>query len=78
MWVIVLLENPQTTDTALPDFAMMLMPGSCYSAAIVILSWVTGSLSQPATKRAAAIALINAVCNTPNSMDICSSFYILY
>jgi hypothetical protein len=46
---------------------MMLMPGSCYSAAIVILSWVTGTLSQPAVKRASAIALINAVCNTPNS-----------
>lgn len=46
---------------------MMLMPGSCYSAAIVILSWITGTLSQPAVKRASAIALINAVCNTPNS-----------
>lgn len=43
------------------------MPGSCYSAAIVILSWITGTLSQPAVKRASAIALINAVCNTPNS-----------
>lgn len=57
---------------------MMLMPGSCYSATIVILSWITGSLSQPATKRAAAIALINAVCNTPNSMDTCFSFHTLY
>ncbi|CRG91007.1 putative transporter C1002,16c [Talaromyces islandicus] len=53
-------------NTGARYFAMMLMPGSCYSATIVILSWITGSLSQPATKRAAAIALINAVCNTPN------------
>lgn len=52
---------------------MMLMPGSCYSASIVILSWITGTLSQPAVKRASAIALINAVCNTPNS-----KFFAMY
>lgn len=46
--------------------AMMLMPASFYSASIVVLSWITGSLSQPAVKRAAAIAAINAVSNTPN------------
>ena len=45
---------------------MMLLPGSFYSAAIVILSWITSSLNQPKAKRAAAIALINALCNTPN------------
>jgi len=32
-----------------------------------LLSWVAGSLTQPAIKRASAIALINAICNTPNS-----------
>jgi hypothetical protein len=58
---------PLTITNTSTDFAMMLMPGSCYSAAIVILSWITGTLSQPAVKRASAIALINAVCNTPNS-----------
>lgn len=46
--------------------AMMLMPGSFYSAAIVILSWITGSIAQPRVKRAVAISFINAVCNTPN------------
>jgi hypothetical protein len=46
---------------------MMLMPGSFYASSIVILSWITGSLAQPTIKRASAIALINAVCNTPNS-----------
>lgn len=45
---------------------MMLMPASFYSASIVILSWITGSLNQPAVKRAASIAAINAVSNTPN------------
>lgn len=46
---------------------MMLMPASFYSSAIVQLSWISGSLSQPSVKRAASIALINCICNTPNS-----------
>lgn len=49
------------------DVAMMLMPASFYSSSIVQLSWISGSLSQPAVKRAASIALINCICNTPNS-----------
>lgn len=53
-------------NTAARYVAMMLMPASFYSAAIVVLSWITGSLSQPANKRASAIAFINAMCNTPN------------
>ncbi|KAK4624400.1 hypothetical protein CLAFUW4_06003 [Fulvia fulva] len=39
---------------------------SFYSSSIVQLTWISGSLAQPAVKRAAAIALINCVCNTPN------------
>ncbi|OKL61998.1 hypothetical protein UA08_02917 [Talaromyces atroroseus] len=53
-------------NTGARYFAMMLMPGGCYSATIVILSWATGTLSQPSIKRASAIAIINAVSNTPN------------
>lgn len=53
-------------NTAARYVAMMLMPGSFYAASTVLLSWVAGSLNQPAIKRASAIALINAVCNTPN------------
>lgn len=34
----------------------VLMPSSYYSAAIIILSWMTSSLTQPAPKRAAAMA----------------------
>lgn len=45
---------------------MMLMPASFYSSAVVQLSWISGSLSQPKVKRGAAIALINCLCNTPN------------
>ncbi|KAI4762782.1 MFS general substrate transporter [Aureobasidium sp. EXF-3400] len=47
-------------------FAMCIMPLSFYSSAICQLSWISGSLSQPAVKRAASIAIINAICNTPN------------
>ncbi|KAL8287217.1 hypothetical protein RQP46_003669 [Phenoliferia psychrophenolica] len=46
--------------------AMMLMPTSYYSAAIVILSWISSSITQPTVKRATAMALINSFCNTPN------------
>lgn len=55
-----------TTNIAARYTAMMLLPGSFYGAAVVVLSWIAGSLSQPPAKRAAAIAFINAMCNTPN------------
>ncbi|KAL1983241.1 hypothetical protein VTN96DRAFT_339 [Rasamsonia emersonii] len=67
--VITLVANiiaVSSLNTAARYVAMMLMPGSFYASSIVILSWITGSLAQPTAKRAAAIALINAVCNTPN------------
>ena len=57
---------------------MMLMPASFYSSSIVQLSWISGSLAQPAVKRAAAIALINCICNTPNSEFHPSPFPNLY
>ncbi|KAL4866135.1 hypothetical protein BDV12DRAFT_199456 [Aspergillus spectabilis] len=58
----------------LTDYVVMvLMPGSFYAAATVVLSWVGGSLSQPTIERASAIALINAVRNTSNVW--CSYFY---
>ncbi|KAI0206782.1 nicotinamide mononucleotide permease [Astrocystis sublimbata] len=47
-------------------FAILILPGSFYAAAVVTLSWVSNSISQPAPKRAAAIAFVNALCNTPN------------
>lgn len=55
-----------TLNIAARYVAMMLLPSSFYSAAVVILSWITGSLAQPSVKRASAIAFINAMCNTPN------------
>ncbi|KAI1748004.1 nicotinamide mononucleotide permease [Xylaria castorea] len=55
-----------TLNVAARYFAILILPGSFYSAAVVTLSWVSNSISQPAPKRAAAIALVNAICNTPN------------
>ncbi|KAJ5042975.1 uncharacterized protein L3040_004365 [Drepanopeziza brunnea f. sp. 'multigermtubi'] len=55
-----------TLSTGARYTAMMLMPASFYSATAVVLSWVAGSLNQPAIKRASAIALINCLSNTPN------------
>lgn len=59
-----------TLSTAGRYFAMMLLPSSFYGSAIVQLSWISGSMSQPAVKRAACIALINCICNTPNSKPV--------
>ncbi|KAH9217344.1 major facilitator superfamily domain-containing protein [Leptodontidium sp. 2 PMI_412] len=55
-----------TLNTGARYTAMMLMPASFYSATAVVLSWIAGSLNQPAIKRASAIALINCLSNTPN------------
>ncbi|KAL4880354.1 major facilitator superfamily domain-containing protein [Aspergillus karnatakaensis] len=55
-----------TLNTAVRYTAMMFMPASFYSATAVIYSWISGTLSQPAPKRAAAIAVIISVCNTTN------------
>lgn len=62
-----------TLNIAARYVAIMLLPASFYASTIVTLSWITGSLSQPAAKRASAIAFINAICNTPNIW--CSYLY---
>lgn len=55
-----------TLNTGARYTAMMLMPASFYAATTVIYSWMSGTLSQPAPKRASAIAIIISVCNTTN------------
>lgn len=62
-----------TTNTGARYFAMMLLPCSMYSGSTIVLSWISNSLAQPAAKRAAGIALINAIVNTPNIW--CSYLY---
>lgn len=52
-----------TTTTAPRYVAMMLMPGSFYSAYVVALAWISNSLPRPPAKRAAALAVINAISN---------------
>ncbi|OQD68827.1 hypothetical protein PENDEC_c030G00002 [Penicillium decumbens] len=64
--IAMILNGLHSDKTSARYVAMMLMPGSFYSPALVVLSWVAGTLSQPSIKRASAIAMINAVCNTPN------------
>ncbi|KAF9504527.1 hypothetical protein BS47DRAFT_1374381 [Hydnum rufescens UP504] len=55
-----------TTAIAARYVAMMLMPSSFYSASTVTLAWISQIINQPPMKRAAAIALINAISNTSN------------
>ncbi|WVN90862.1 uncharacterized protein L203_106105 [Cryptococcus depauperatus CBS 7841] len=55
-----------TTKVAPRYLAMCLLPASFYGASCCILSWVSSSITGPAVKRAIAIAIINATCNTPN------------
>lgn len=55
-----------TTNTAARYTAMMLMPGSFYASSIVLLSWISTSVTGSHAKRAIAIALVNSVSNTSN------------
>lgn len=76
MLIITLAANViavSTLNIAARYVAIMLLPASFYASAIVTLSWITASLSQPTAKRASAIAFINALCNTPNVW--CSYLY---
>ena len=60
-----------TTDFAPRYVAMMLMiPGSAAGWAVG-LAWVSNIMPRPPAKRAAALAMVNAVCN-------CSSIYTSY
>jgi MFS family permease len=68
-FIITIIANViaiSTTATAPRYVAMMLLPGSFYSASIVILSWISSAMTGPHVKRAIVYAMINALCNTPN------------
>ncbi|OAA54604.1 Major facilitator superfamily domain, general substrate transporter [Niveomyces insectorum RCEF 264] len=66
MCLISMIIAVSTLNVGARYFAMMLMPSSFYGSAIVTFSWITAAMSQPATKRASAIAIVNALANTPN------------
>jgi hypothetical protein len=68
-FIITIIANViaiSTTKIAPRYLAMCLLPGSFYSASIVILSWISSSMTGPHVKRAVVYALINSLCNTPN------------
>ncbi|KAJ5614811.1 hypothetical protein N7528_008465 [Penicillium herquei] len=60
-----------TTGTAPRYVSMMLMVPSFYSGYVVALGWISNTLPRPASKRAAALAMINAISNA-------SSIYASY
>ncbi|KAI1658168.1 MFS general substrate transporter [Daldinia decipiens] len=60
-----------TTSLAPRYVAMMLMVPGVYCAFVVALAWISNTLPRPPAKRAAALALINAVSNS-------SSIYASY
>lgn len=47
------------------------MPAGCYTGYVVCLAWISNTLPRPPAKRAAALALINAVSNA-------TSIYVSY
>ena len=54
-----------TTKSIGPRYtAMMLMVPGVYSGYVVALSWISNTLPRPPAKRAAGLALINAMSNT--------------
>jgi len=60
-----------TTSFGPRYFAMMLMPAGCYTGYVVGLAWISNTLPRPPAKRAAALAMINAVSNA-------TSIYVSY
>lgn len=52
-----------TTSVAPRYVAMMLMVPGVYTSYVIILAWISNTISRPPAKRAAALAAINAVSN---------------
>ncbi|ORY30756.1 putative nicotinamide mononucleotide permease [Naematelia encephala] len=55
-----------TTNVAARYFAMCILPPSFYGAFVIVISWISSSMTGPHIKRAIVFALINCLCNTPN------------
>jgi predicted MFS family arabinose efflux permease len=69
--VVAFILAAATTATAPRYVAMMLMVPGVYTGYVVCLAWISNSMPRPPAKRAAALAIINAVSN-------CSSIYASY
>ncbi|CAI7625334.1 unnamed protein product [Penicillium pancosmium] len=73
LWVSIagFIISAATTKFGPRYFAMMVMLPGVYTAFIIGISWVANTLPRPSSKRAAALALTNAIAN-------CSSIYSPY
>ncbi|KAF3926830.1 hypothetical protein ABW20_dc0102031 [Dactylellina cionopaga] len=63
MSVAVFIVAASTLNTAARYVAMMFMPATVYAGYVCALSWISATLPRPVSKRAAALAAINAVSN---------------
>ena len=65
LWVAVVafIIAVSTTSFAPRYFAMIIMIPGIYSGYVVVLAWISNTLPRPPAKRAAALALINALSN---------------
>lgn len=61
--VAVFIIAVATTSIAARYVSMMLMVPGVYTGYVVALGWISNPLPRPPAKRAAALALINAVSN---------------
>ncbi|KAF3907011.1 hypothetical protein AA313_de0203237 [Arthrobotrys entomopaga] len=61
--VVTFIIAAATLNTAARYVAMMFMPASVYGGYVCALSWISSTLPRPVTKRAAALAAINAISN---------------
>lgn len=73
LWISIaeFIISAATTKFGPRYFAMMIMLPGVYTAFIIGISWVANTLPRPSSKRAAALALTNAIAN-------CSSIYSPY
>ncbi|KAJ5378607.1 hypothetical protein N7509_011726 [Penicillium cosmopolitanum] len=73
LWVSIagFIISAATTKFGPRYFAMMIMLPGVYTAFIIGIAWVANTLPRPSSKRAAALALTNAIAN-------CSSIYSPY
>lgn len=73
LWISIagFIISAATTKLGPRYFAMMIMLPGVYTAFIIGISWVANTLPRPSSKRAAALALTNAIAN-------CSSIYSPY
>ncbi|PLB53912.1 MFS general substrate transporter [Aspergillus steynii IBT 23096] len=73
LWISIagFIISAATTSIGARYFAMMIMLPGVYTAFIIGIAWVSNTIPKPSAKKAAAIALVNAIAN-------CSSIYTPY